>query len=292
MSDTDGRRALGMALDQGVTWFDTAPPYGDGRSERILGEFLGARRHQVVICTKAGIARPTPDGGAKAMARAILQPVVKAFPALRPFIAGLRPAAARPSLTATSLTTSLEDSLREIGTDFVDVLALHEPSSADVADHDLLMALEAAVASGKARALSIAGDVGVCIEGLARSAAFGMAQFPLGLDGLEIDRMRISAPTAFRLTHGILGSGALERVKRSLRNNPEAFAALEALGYAGPSAAADALLDNAFAANVGGVVLMSMFSPDNILRNAARASSPGKPAVAQALALLTQGAPT
>lgn len=284
VSDADGQRALGLALDHGVTWFDTAPPYGDGRAERLLGSFLGGRRHEVVICTKAGIARPSGGGGAKALIRAALQPVVKAMPALRPMVARMRPPPARPPLTASFVTASLEGSLRELGTDFVDVLALHEPSGADVANHELLMALEAAVSSGKARSLSIAGDADVCVTGLTHSASFQMGQFPLSPTGGETERVRTAAPDAFLLTHGVLGSGAFDRYQKTLCDSPDATARLADLGYAGPGAAAEVLLDRAFAANDGGVVLMSMFKPDNILRNTRQASRPVGPKAGQALA--------
>src|SRR5664279_59756 len=40
------------ALDAGITHFDTAEMYGDGRSEELLGAALGARRDQAVIATK------------------------------------------------------------------------------------------------------------------------------------------------------------------------------------------------------------------------------------------------
>ena len=41
--------ALRAALDAGVTFYDTAEMYGDGESERILGEALGDRRDEIVI---------------------------------------------------------------------------------------------------------------------------------------------------------------------------------------------------------------------------------------------------
>ncbi len=50
----ESRRALRMAVDRGVTFFDTADIYGAGRAERLLGEALRDVRHKVVICTKFG----------------------------------------------------------------------------------------------------------------------------------------------------------------------------------------------------------------------------------------------
>lgn len=48
----DSLAAIRTSLDAGVNFFDTAPAYGNGESEEILGEALGGRRQQVVIATK------------------------------------------------------------------------------------------------------------------------------------------------------------------------------------------------------------------------------------------------
>jgi len=47
-------RALHHALDVGINYWDTAPGYGDGASERIIGEALVGRRDRVVLATKVG----------------------------------------------------------------------------------------------------------------------------------------------------------------------------------------------------------------------------------------------
>ena len=53
--DVDGTRAVvDAALDVGVTFFDTAESYGDGRSETFLGEALRGRRHRVLLATRIG----------------------------------------------------------------------------------------------------------------------------------------------------------------------------------------------------------------------------------------------
>jgi len=51
-SESDSLEALGTALDQGVNFIDTAAGYGNGKSERIIGEFLKSRPEKVYVCTK------------------------------------------------------------------------------------------------------------------------------------------------------------------------------------------------------------------------------------------------
>ncbi len=55
VSETDAREVLETSLDAGVTFFDTADAYGDGRSERILGAFLADHDDDgIVVATKMG----------------------------------------------------------------------------------------------------------------------------------------------------------------------------------------------------------------------------------------------
>jgi aryl-alcohol dehydrogenase-like predicted oxidoreductase len=89
------RRVVGAALDVGIAFFDTADRYGDGRSEEYLGKALGARRDDVVVATKFGVPIPgVPDSG------------------------GAAPAYVR---------RAVERSLRELGTDHIDLYQLHRP---------------------------------------------------------------------------------------------------------------------------------------------------------------------
>jgi aryl-alcohol dehydrogenase-like predicted oxidoreductase len=90
--DDEALYFLGCALDMESNFFDTAPTYGDGRAERLIGQATKGRRHQVVIATKAGYFA---DG--------------------------------HVDFSAEALRSSLESSLQRLQTGFVDVLLLHNP---------------------------------------------------------------------------------------------------------------------------------------------------------------------
>ena len=92
--DKTSLAALACAFDCGITFYDTSNAYGDGRSEALIGAAFANRRDRVVIATKAGIA---------------------AFD---------RP----PDFSPDYLRRSLDDSLRRLRTDYVDVLQLHNPA--------------------------------------------------------------------------------------------------------------------------------------------------------------------
>jgi aryl-alcohol dehydrogenase-like predicted oxidoreductase len=53
-AERDRRAAVERAAELGVTFFDTAPTYGNGASETLLGQVLGSRRERVAIATKVG----------------------------------------------------------------------------------------------------------------------------------------------------------------------------------------------------------------------------------------------
>jgi len=112
---------LAAAADFGIVHFDTAPAYGDGLGEHELGRFLHGQRSRFIVATKYGIP---PD------------PILAALPSLSLPLRGVRAVArrlgfwqsTRPMLTAGGLRKSVEQSLRRLGTDWVDLLLLHEPT--------------------------------------------------------------------------------------------------------------------------------------------------------------------
>lgn len=81
------------ALDHGITLIDTANGYTGGQSEQIIGEALKGRRHEAVIATKAGL--PQGEG---------------------PY---------RRGTSRRHLTQQLEQSLRRLGTDYIDLYYMH-----------------------------------------------------------------------------------------------------------------------------------------------------------------------
>ncbi|MEU8406065.1 aldo/keto reductase [Micromonospora sp. NPDC048842] len=123
VDDDESIRTVHRALDLGVTLFDTASNYGAGHSERILGKALAGRRDSVVIATKFG--NVSEEGARRALG-------TDASPAFA--------------------VRSLEDSLRRLGTDHVDLYQLHINALPVPAALDLVDTLEALVDQGKIRA--------------------------------------------------------------------------------------------------------------------------------------------
>ena len=140
VDDDESVRTIHAALDAGVTLFDTASNYGAGHSERVLGRALAGRRDRVVIATKFG---NRADEATR-----------------RWFATDPSPAYA---------VQSLEESLRRLGTDHVDLFQLHINELSVPVALDLIDTLEDLVAQGKIRAYGWSTDAPDSAEAFAKA---------------------------------------------------------------------------------------------------------------------------
>lgn len=121
-----GLRLVHAALDLGIRHFDTAPPYGLGASESVLGEALKGRQEPVTVFTKAGLGRPASPGLLQA-ARAMVKPLADRWPGLRKAVlGGMAHRAAPARFDPVFVARSIETSLRLLQIDRLDGLLLHE----------------------------------------------------------------------------------------------------------------------------------------------------------------------
>ena len=159
-------RAMNTAWDLGITLFDTARSYGFGDAEAVLGEFLQGKREQAVIATKFGLAPQRPS----ALKRAAL-PMVRAalkVPGVRGVLhSGGSDHKTPGKFTVTGLRTSLEESLRQLRTDHINVLFLHEATASAMHQQDLMAELDALVQAGKVLRVGLYADAEVVAEGIA-----------------------------------------------------------------------------------------------------------------------------
>lgn len=277
VSAAAGRAAIDTALDLGVGWFDVAPSYGDGRAEALLGSALGSRRGDIAICTKVGI-QPAAMSGWRGALRPLVRGALRLAPGARRLVAVQRPGPRRQPITPALIEASLRDSLVALRTDHVDVLALHEPTLAEVADGEIIAALEAAVRRGQAGMIGVAGTLDVGCAAVAASLVYRLVQCASPGDAAGRARLAaLSAAGILTVTHSVYGiGGALDEVSRRLATDRQFAAELAAMGVEGPPprAAADLLLRQALAVNDRGVVLVTSFHPAHLARNVAVAAAP------------------
>ncbi len=171
LEERNSRRLIDAALEGGIRYFDTAPSYGDGASERVLGLCLRGVRRDVAICTKIGFARPA-GRPAFAAARALLRAVIK--PLHRRIGQGGRPRSAAVAAApvrddaygrfeADRLHADLQASLESLGTDHLDCLMLHEPRLTDPTP-EVAKVLQQFVSTGTVRRIGV--GTGSALENL------------------------------------------------------------------------------------------------------------------------------
>ena len=186
----DSLRALAASWDAGITLYDTARSYGYGESEALLGEFLRGRRDRAVISTKFGIL-PAPQQ----LWKRIAKPAARTLLSLMPSAHGaLRKQAATQftgdQFTVEVLVKSIEESLKKLRTDYVDLLFMHSAPASVLDDDRLLSALGQLVSSGKVRVAGISADPTIIDLTLSRQPAHIRAlQFPCNVFDLSVTRV-------------------------------------------------------------------------------------------------------
>ena len=117
--DEESLSAITTAFDLGCTFFDTADVYGHGHSEELLGQTLKGRRQQVILATKGGSDfYHTPP---------------------------------RLNFTEDHLIFAVEQSLKRLGTDYIDLYQLHNPPFSVIEAGRIFEPLEKLKTQGKIR---------------------------------------------------------------------------------------------------------------------------------------------
>ncbi len=130
------------ALDAGVNFFDTADVYGDTLSEEFLGRALAGRREQAIVATKFGLPVDAQRRGAK----------------------------------PDYVRCAVEDSLRRLRTDRIDLYQLHNPDP-DTPIADTLEALDGLVRAGKVREIGCSNFSAVQLRQAQQAVQAGAACF-------------------------------------------------------------------------------------------------------------------
>jgi aryl-alcohol dehydrogenase-like predicted oxidoreductase len=154
--DEESIATIHSAVERGVTLIDTAPAYGFGRSEEIVGRAIaeGQLRSRVVIATKVGLE--WRDG--------------KVF----------------RNASRERILREVEDSLRRLGTDYIDIYQVHWPDPL-VPIEETAEAMQTLFAQGKIRAIGVSNFSVAQIERFRRVAQLHVVQPPYNLFEREIE---------------------------------------------------------------------------------------------------------
>jgi len=172
VSESDARAVLDAAYQAGVTFFDTADVYGDGRSEKLIGQFLrglGTESGSVFVATKAG-RRASPH------------------------LAG--------AYTRASLRGWVERSRDNLGVETIDLLQLHCPPTSVYMDDSVFDALDALVAEKVLAGYGV--SVETIDEALTAIARPGVASVQIILNAFRLKPVEVVLPVARNAGVGII----------------------------------------------------------------------------------------
>jgi aryl-alcohol dehydrogenase-like predicted oxidoreductase len=181
MTEREGTLLLQKALDQGVTFFDTADTYGQGVGETILAQAFAKKRHEVVIGTKFGYDFYT-------------------------FEARVGHRERPQNFTPEFVRYACEQSLRRLNTDYIDLYQIHNPRLETVQNDELFDLLERLVQEGKIRhyGAALGPDIGWADEGAAAMQERQVPSLQIIYSILEPDPARSFFPIAEQHKTGLL----------------------------------------------------------------------------------------
>lgn len=201
---SEGRRAVQMAIDEGINFFDVSPYYGVTLAETRLGVALAGRRKEVILATKCG--RYGPDSF---------------------------------DFSAQRVNASIDESLRRLRTDYVDLLQAHDVEFGDIKQiiQETIPAMRRLQEQGKARFIGITGySLKTLIriaEALPLDSILTYCRYDLLIDDMD----RILMPVAKRLGIGIINASPLHMGILTREGAPNWHPAPEAVRSAGKWAA-------------------------------------------------------
>lgn len=159
-NEQDALRTISAAIDRGINLIDTAPIYGWGRSEELIGRVLAERggRDRLILATKFGLRPGEKAGG---------PPVRDSSP--------------------QRIHQEIEDSLRRLGTDYIDIYQIHWPDSS-VPMEETAATLEDLRRQGKIRAIGVSNFQIEEMDRFRKAAALHTDQPPFNLFEREPER--------------------------------------------------------------------------------------------------------
>jgi len=183
----EGLNVLRMALDAGITFYDTADMYSQGEGEVLLGKAFHGKRDQIIIATKGGYCLPAQKR-LIARIKPLVRPIVKALGIKRENLPAAVGGELSQNFTPSYITQALEASLKRLGTDYIDSYQLHSPSAETIRSAEFaetLGTLDKLKQQGKIRFYGVAADTPHDAATALKYGGISSLQMPFGLLDLE-----------------------------------------------------------------------------------------------------------
>lgn len=245
-------KLLNIAYENGVTHFDTAPLYGRGYSELLIGSFIRNKRQHVTVTTKFGLGNTETGKLPTALAlplnywnkklRGIKMPAPSVYePQLLP----------HRIITKQDVESSLRRSLSRLGTDYIDYYLLHEGRPSFI-HNDTMQYLIDMKQKGVVRAIGIATDA-FNVQAASKEEVESVDVLQYSYDALMTKELRTKYPDKLHILHSCINNIASEQF-------PAEISATDKAGYKLAKCAKE---------NSNGKVLFSTRRPHVLMNNLA-----------------------
>jgi len=196
-SETEMIKAIRKAVDSGINFFDTAPSYGLGHSEELLGKTLGTDRKNVIIATKVGLVWAEDAILKKPAPNSPIETIIDNSP--------------------VNINREIDLSLKRLNTDYIDLYQIHWPDP-NTPIEDTLYAMEKLKEAGKIRCIGCCNFSLELLKGALKYSEIKTTQIPYNLVDRKMERdllpfckqNNISVLTYSPLARGLL-SGKYDR---------------------------------------------------------------------------------
>ena len=191
----DSIGAIQASIDNGVTSIDTAPFYGLGLSEKLIGEAIKGRdRSKIQLLTKFGLVWDGSNNG-KGEFFFDAQENGKTYPVYK-------------FASKANVIKEVEESLKRLGTDYIDLLQIHWPDATTPIDETML-ALEDLIEQGKIRAAGVSNYSVEQLKEASKSIKIASNQVPYSMLNKSIEKDLI--PYVLENNIGIIAYSPMER---------------------------------------------------------------------------------
>jgi len=191
----DSIGAIQASIDNGVTSIDTAPFYGLGLSEELIGEAIKGRdRSKIQLLTKFGLVWDGSNNG-KGEFFFDAQENGKTYPVYK-------------FASKANVIKEVEESLKRLGTDYIDLLQIHWPDATTPIDETML-ALEDLIKQGKIRAAGVSNYSVEQLKEASKTIKIASNQVPYSMLNKSIEKDLV--PYVLENNIGIIAYSPMER---------------------------------------------------------------------------------
>ena len=194
-------KTLYEAFESGINFYDTAPNYSNGDSERLIGKTLKNNRDKIIIASKVGITF-TAFGKIAKKVKPLLNPIKGMLSPAQNKLPSLYVSQRRNNFSKGFIVKTVEGSLKRLQSDYIDLLLLHHPTDEILRSGDFCESFELLKSQGKIRYYGVSCD---SIEQAELSLNIsGVSTIQVELNMLEHEALRKILPVSSKNKIGVI----------------------------------------------------------------------------------------